>query len=96
MAAKTYFTDMGFACAPRQTTADFLTSLTSPSERLIKPGFEDRTPRTAEEFVAIWKSSTEYARLLEDIATYNKRYPIGGMSVAEFTASRSLQQAKNQ
>jgi ATP-binding cassette, subfamily G (WHITE), member 2, PDR len=87
---------MGFACAPRQTTADFLTSLTSPSERLIKPGFENRTPRTAEEFVAIWKRSTEYARLLEDIAAYDESYPIGGRSVVDFAASRSLQQAKYQ
>ena len=95
-AAKAYFTDMGFVCAPRQTTADFLTSLTSPSERLIRPGFEGQTPHTAEEFAASWRKSAEYAQLLEDIAAYNERYPIGGRSVADFAASRSLQQAKNQ
>jgi ATP-binding cassette subfamily G (WHITE) protein 2 (PDR) len=87
---------MGFMCAPRQTTADFLTSLTSPSERLIRPGFEGQTPQTAEDFAAAWKRSTDYTQLLEDIAAYNERYPIGGRSVADFTASRSLQQAKNQ
>lgn len=95
-AAKAYFINMGFACAPRQTTADFLTSLTSPSERSIRPGFENRTPRTAAEFVSTWQRSTEYARLLEDIAAYNERYPIGGRSAADFAASRSLQQAKHQ
>jgi hypothetical protein len=83
-------------CAPRQTTADFLTSLTSPSERLIRPGFEGQTPHTAEDFAAVWKNSTEYAQLLEDIAAYNERYPLGGRSVADFTASRNLQQATTQ
>ncbi|TVY18623.1 ZEB2-regulated ABC transporter 1 [Lachnellula arida] len=95
-AAKAYFINMGFACAPRQTTADFLTSLTSPSERSIRPGFENRTPRTAAEFVTVWQRSTEYAQLLEDIAAYNEKYPIGGRSAADFAASRSLQQAKHQ
>jgi hypothetical protein len=53
--AKSYFTDIGFECASRQTTAGFLTSLTSPAERLVKPGFENKTPRTAEEF-ALFRS----------------------------------------
>jgi hypothetical protein len=43
---------MGFESAPRQTTADFLAFLTSPTERIIKLGYEDKTPRTAAEFVA--------------------------------------------
>ncbi|KAB8294208.1 hypothetical protein EYC80_009642 [Monilinia laxa] len=34
--AKEFFIDMGFLCAPYQTTADFLTSLTNPDERLIQ------------------------------------------------------------
>lgn len=44
--AKKYFEDMGYICIDRQTTGDFLTSLTSPSERVIKPGFENIVPRT--------------------------------------------------
>lgn len=95
-AAKAYFTKMGFACAPQQTTADFLTSLTSPNERLTKPGFENKTPRTAEEFVQVWKRSARYVRLLNEIEAYNVKYLIGGSSVEDFKASRSLQQAKNQ
>ncbi|PQE33697.1 ABC transporter protein [Rutstroemia sp. NJR-2017a WRK4] len=34
--AKSFFTDLGFICEERQTTADFLMSLTNPDERLIK------------------------------------------------------------
>jgi ATP-binding cassette subfamily G (WHITE) protein 2 (PDR) len=87
---------MGFECAPRQTTADFLTSLTSPAERLIKRGFEGRTPRTADEFAAAWKASSEYKRLIEEIDAYDEKFPIGGKSVAEFAASRRAQQALQQ
>ena len=35
-AAKTFFINMGFDCPLRQTTADFLTSLTSPAERIVR------------------------------------------------------------
>jgi ABC-type multidrug transport system ATPase subunit len=94
--AKSYFTNMGFECAPRQTTADFLTSLTSPAERLVKPGFESKTPRTAEEFAIVWKSSQEYSGLMSEIDAFDAAYPIGGKSVDDFVASRRAQQAKQQ
>lgn len=94
--AKSYFTDMGFECAPRQTTADFLTSLTSPAERLTKPGFENRTPRTAEEFAIAWRSSPQYANLMSEIDEFDASYPIGGKSVDDFVVSRRAQQAKQQ
>jgi ATP-binding cassette subfamily G (WHITE) protein 2 (PDR) len=94
--ARAFFTRMGFEPAPRQTTADFLTSLTSPAERIVKPGFEDKTPRTAAEFASAWKRSPEYAALIRDIEAYDEKYPIGGPSVAEFTLSRRAQQAPHQ
>ncbi|KAH9210215.1 putative ABC transporter [Leptodontidium sp. 2 PMI_412] len=94
--AKVFFTNMGFECAPRQTTADFLTSLTSPAERLVRPGCENRVPRTSEEFALAWKNSNEFAKLIQDICEYNKKYPLGGPSVAAFAASRRAQQAVHQ
>ncbi|KAH0536023.1 hypothetical protein FGG08_007090 [Glutinoglossum americanum] len=94
--AKAFFTDMGFECPQRQTTADFLTSLTNPDERLIKPGYEHRTPRSPDEFVTAWENSPQYTKLIQGIDKYNKKYPIGGKSVAEFTASRRAQQAEHQ
>jgi ATP-binding cassette, subfamily G (WHITE), member 2, SNQ2 len=46
--AKSYFEELGFECAPRQTTADFLTAVTDPHGRVVKEGCE--VPRTPEDF----------------------------------------------
>jgi hypothetical protein len=72
---------MGFACPPRQTTADFLTSLTSPNERTIAPGFERRVPRTPDQFADEWRMSQEKAALLRDIAGFENKYPTDGKQV---------------
>ncbi|KAJ6631165.1 ABC transporter CDR4 [Mycena sp. CBHHK59/15] len=93
--AKEFWTSRGFVCAPRQTTGDFLTSLTNPAERLIAEGFENRVPRTADEFAQVWRESPEHQALLEDIAAYNEQYPLHGEALSKFTASRQLQQSKS-
>lgn len=87
---------MGFDCPQRQTTADFLTSLTSPSERRVKPGYEDKVPRTPMEFAARWRSSLEFGRLRQEIESFDQEYPIGGNSFAEFGEARRLMQSKQQ
>ncbi|KAI9831805.1 MAG: hypothetical protein M1819_004702 [Sarea resinae] len=94
--AKEFFTTMGFHCPDRQTTADFLTSLTSATERVVKPGWEDRVPRTPDEFAEAWKKSETHAQLMRDIESYEKQYPIGGEQLQKFIASRRAQQAKRQ
>ena len=94
--AKDFFFRMGFACPDRQTTADFLTSLTSPAERTIRQGYEDKAPRTPDEFVEAWKKSSEYSQLVSDIEAYDKKYPIGGEALAKFVASRKAQMSKAQ
>jgi ATP-binding cassette subfamily G (WHITE) protein 2 (PDR) len=91
--AREFFTDMGFHCPDRQTTSDFLTSLTNPAERLVKPGFEKQVPKTPDEFAAAWKNSETYAQLQRDLDEYEKRYPIGGPTLEKFLASRRLQQS---
>ncbi|KAL2450239.1 ABC multidrug transporter atrF [Exophiala dermatitidis] len=68
--AKQYFIDLGFECPERWTTADFLTSVTDEHERSIRKGWEDRIPRNAEEFAALYKKSEAYQRNLEDIRDY--------------------------
>ncbi|AOA62509.1 Plasma membrane ATP-binding cassette (ABC) transporter [Komagataella phaffii CBS 7435] len=65
--AKKFFQDMGFHCPKRQTTADFLTSLTSPSERIPRQGWEGKVPQTPDEFEQRWKSSPEYEALMMEI-----------------------------
>ncbi|KAI1177053.1 ABC-2 type transporter-domain-containing protein [Nemania sp. FL0916] len=95
-AAKQYFIDLGFECPARQTTPDFLTSMTSPIERIVRDGFKDRAPRTPDEFAAAWKNSPEYAALQVEIEEYKKEHPIGGPDAEAFRASRREQQAKGQ
>ncbi|GJP96864.1 ABC transporter Cdr4 [Aspergillus niger] len=94
--AKQFFVDMGFECPERQTTADFLTSLTSPSERLVRPGFENRVPRTPDEFAAAWKQSSARAALLREIEEFEQQYPIHGSSYDAFVDARKAMQSKNQ
>ncbi|KAE8325069.1 ABC-2 type transporter-domain-containing protein [Aspergillus sergii] len=94
--AKQFFVDMGFECPDRQTTADFLTSLTSPSERKVRPGFENRVPRTPDEFAAAWKRSDARAKLIIEIEEFEKQYPIGGASYQSFIDARKAMQAKHQ
>lgn len=52
-----YFQDMGYEPQDRQTSADFLVAVTDPKGRFVREGYEDRVPRTAEDFVAYWKKS---------------------------------------
>ncbi|KIY49372.1 pleiotropic drug resistance protein PDR [Fistulina hepatica ATCC 64428] len=93
--AKKFFTSRGFVCPERQTTGDFLTSLTNPSERVIAPGWEGKTPRTPDEFVRMWRESPERARLLEEIEAYNMEFPLRGEHFEKFRESRRFQQSKN-
>lgn len=88
--------DMGFDCPARQTTPDFLTSLTSAKERKARPGFEKQVPNTPDEFVAKWKSSSTYAQLMKDIDEFDKQHPIGGQDLEDFKTSRRATQAKSQ
>ncbi|KAL4805482.1 ABC-2 type transporter-domain-containing protein [Aspergillus unguis] len=94
--AKEFFVNMGFECPQRQTTADFLTSLTSPAERLVRPGYENRVPRTPDEFAAVWKQSEERAKLMAEIDEYETQYPIGGLSYNAFLDARKAMQSKQQ
>jgi len=95
-AAKQYFIDLGFECPARQTDADFLTSMTSPAERITRKGFEGKVPRTPDDFATAWKKSAEYQALLDEIAQYEKEHPLGGEDLERFKQSRKLQQAKRQ
>ncbi|KAF2471821.1 ABC drug exporter AbcA [Lindgomyces ingoldianus] len=94
--AKQYFVDMGFDCPDRQTDADFLTSMTSALERVVRQGFEDRVPRTPDEFAQRWKDSPERVQLMQEIEQYDQKYPIGGEQFQKFKESRRAQQAKAQ
>ncbi|KIW02434.1 uncharacterized protein PV09_06248 [Verruconis gallopava] len=94
--AKAYFEAMGFDCPDRQTTADFLTSMTSPQERVVRPGWEHKVPQTPDDFAARWKESEQRKALMAEIDEYDKKYTIGGEYLQRFKDSRRAQQSKHQ
>ncbi|AQZ16701.1 (ZYRO0D11858g) [Zygosaccharomyces parabailii] len=68
--AKSYFERMGYYCPSRQTTADFLTSVTSPAERIINREFTEKgiaVPQTAEGMSDYWRNSPEYQELIAEV-----------------------------
>ncbi|CEP24325.1 CDR4 [Cyberlindnera jadinii] len=92
--AKEYFIKMGWECPQRQTTADFLTSVTSPRERVPRKGYEDKVPRTAKEFEAYWKASQEYSFLVKEIdATISQNEQTNQSS--EYYASKHARQSNH-
>ncbi|RAL04636.1 pleiotropic drug resistance family ABC transporter [Aspergillus ibericus CBS 121593] len=92
--ARRFFIEMGFECPDRQTTADFLTSLTSPTERKVRKGFEHAVPRTPDEFAVRWRESAERKQLLADIEAFQTEFPLGGDKLEEFNRSRAAEKAK--
>lgn len=68
--ASAYFEGLGFERPARWTTADFLTSVTDEHAHRVKSGWEDRIPRSAEQFEEAFKKSAIAQRNLEDIADF--------------------------
>jgi ATP-binding cassette subfamily G (WHITE) protein 2 (PDR) len=91
--AKQYFTDMGWECPARQTTGDFLTSVTNPSERKVRSGFENKVPRTSDDFERYWKASSHFKALKEEEAGHEAEFPMGGKTLEQFQASHKEMQA---
>lgn len=91
--AKAYFEHLGFICPEQQTTADFLTSMTNHSERVIRPGWENEAPRTADEFARCWKESRHRERLVYEIDRYLESHPFDGEHHEKFFQSRRIEQS---
>lgn len=94
--ARGYFINLGFDCPARQTAPDFLTSMTAPSERIVRPGWESRAPRTPDEFATCWKNSNDYRALQLELDGFNKQHPIGGADAEAFRQHKQSTQAKHQ
>lgn len=92
--AKEYFINLGFQCRPRQTTPDFLTSMTFPAERVPRPGCNP--PRTPDDFATAWKNSPQYRTLQGEIDEYKTQHPIGGPNAETFRHLKKSHQAKGQ
>ncbi|KAF2450443.1 ABC multidrug transporter [Karstenula rhodostoma CBS 690.94] len=94
--AKSYFEQLGFLYPDAQTVPDFLTSLTSPSERVVRPGFENRVPRTSVDFASCWQQSEGRKLLLAQIDEYTRDHPLSGVGHSKFAEARKLEKSKAQ
>ncbi|KAH6889280.1 ABC drug exporter AbcA [Thelonectria olida] len=92
--AKAYFVNLGFECPRRQTTPDFLTSMTFPAERIPRAGCNP--PRTPDEFAAAWNASPECKALRAEIDEYNSHHVIGGKHSQTYLELKKAHQAKGQ
>lgn len=70
--AKAFFEHQGWYCPSRQTTGDFLTSVTNPIEREPRKGMESQVPRTPAEFEDYWHKSPEYQELRREMASHKE------------------------
>ncbi|KAF2761450.1 ATP-binding cassette transporter ABC1 [Pseudovirgaria hyperparasitica] len=80
--AKAFFERQGWLSPQRQTTGDFLTSVTNASERKPREGMEDKVPRTPEDFERYWRESPEYKELQSEMDSYEKEYPLENSGAA--------------
>jgi ATP-binding cassette subfamily G (WHITE) protein 2 (SNQ2) len=70
--AKKYFEDLGYYCPDRQTTADFLTACTDPTERRFRDDFDGPIPKGPIELENAFRESEAYKNVLRDVEDYEK------------------------
>ncbi|KAF4626727.1 hypothetical protein G7Y89_g11429 [Cudoniella acicularis] len=61
--AEDYFSSLGFERSKRQSLSEFFISVTETGLRSTKEGWQDRVPRSVDDFVQCWKASTYWASL---------------------------------
>ncbi|KAK9448253.1 ABC-2 type transporter-domain-containing protein [Limtongia smithiae] len=91
---KEYFENMGYYCPPRQTTAEFLTSVTDPAGRFVKQGYEKTVPKTALEFEAYWQASPEFQECIREVEAYNSEVQ-GGETLKYLEESAKQERPKH-
>ena len=65
--AQAYFEDLGFVTPKGANIADFLTSVTVVTERIIKPGMEKNVPNTPEDFETRFQENCMYKDMMKSI-----------------------------
>ncbi len=63
--AQCYFESLGFLCPRGANIADFLTSVTVTTERVIAPGAEETVPSTPQEFERAYQQSSVCRQMRE-------------------------------
>lgn len=94
-----YFEKMGYVKPSRMTAPEFLTAVTSPASRQIKPGYEGKVPETPDEFVEYWLASPEYQNLCEEydefIQTHNSEETRARLELATSQRKQAGQRTKS-
>ncbi|ODQ78009.1 hypothetical protein BABINDRAFT_172476 [Babjeviella inositovora NRRL Y-12698] len=93
--AKEYFVEMGYECPQRATTADFLTSLTNPAERVVRPGFENKVPLTPRDFYDVWNASPQRAALVQEIDAHFAAVQVAGKEGNTLQAAHKARQSNH-
>ncbi|KAK3314024.1 ABC-2 type transporter-domain-containing protein [Apodospora peruviana] len=65
--ARPFAESLGFICRDGANVADFLTGLTVPTERMIKPGYEHSFPRNADMFRTEYEKTEICARMKAEL-----------------------------
>jgi ABC-type multidrug transport system ATPase subunit len=68
--ARSYFESLGFEHMDGANTADYLTAVTSMTERRIRPGYEGKVPSTALELSAIYAQSAVCRSMNAELAAH--------------------------
>lgn len=88
-AARQYFEDLGFVCPKGANIADFLTSVTVATERVIRPGMEEKVPNTAAEFEKRYKESEVFTQMMDEIVPPEKlTYEVEDLKMAVASEKR--------
>ncbi len=93
--ARQYFIDMGWECPARQTTGDFLTSVTNLDERRARPGYEKTVPHTPEDFEQYWLKSEAFRSCQKEIELYEQEFQPEGPAVKQFYNIHRTRQARH-
>ncbi|KAL3486049.1 ABC-2 type transporter-domain-containing protein [Aspergillus germanicus] len=64
--ARPYMEALGFVCTEGSNVADFLTGVTVPTERKIRPGFEARFPRNADAMLEEYNKSMVKSNMVRE------------------------------
>jgi len=65
---------MGYQPANRQTTPDFLVAVTDPNARTAREGYENRVPRTPDEFAEHYHKSNVWQVNQEDMKAHLREF----------------------
>jgi len=92
--AKQYFLNMGFATVPRQTTPDFLVSVTT-DQRKYGEGVDQRSvPKTGAELAAAFAKSELGQCNVEDVERYKSEF-VSAERRERFVADARAEKAKH-